>query len=360
MKIAMLAPRPTAKGPLPKHTPLLVDALEALGCDVELLPWGQRRENEGLLAKTVGRVGDVFSARRSIARSGASVVVVKTAHDWLTLARDVPLLLTLRSGPVVVVQFHGSQSGRLVASGSRAFKWVTRLLLTKADGVLVLSQEERREWLAFRPETTVLVVRNVRPALAATLAAGPMPDAGTPTVLCVSRLIEAKGVLDLVRAFARLRADRACRLVFVGDGPARDALLDLARTEQVADSVELAGYADDTRLEQLYRDASVFALPTSHPEGFPTVILEAMAAGLPIVTTPVRGAADRLGSGQNALFVEAGDVRGLASVLGTLLDDAALRIAMGQANRRVVADFEPDPVAREYLDALETIRDGTR
>jgi glycosyltransferase involved in cell wall biosynthesis len=356
----MLAPRPTAKGPLPKHTPLLVDALKALGCDVELLPWGQRHEREGIAAKTIGRGRDVLTSRRRIAASHATTVVVKTAHDWLTLARDVPLLISLRRGPLVVVQFHGSQSGRLVRRGSRAFKAMTRLLLRRAHGVLVLSHEEELEWRAFSPETPVVVVRNVRPQLAATLAQGPEPDPRTATVLCVARLIEAKGVLDLVRALAVIRTETPCRLVLVGDGPERDRLLELAREERVAEWVELAGYADDAALELLYRDSTVFALPTSHPEGFPTVILEAMAAGLPVVTTAVRGAADRLAAGENALFVEPRDVAGLAGAISALLADPELCRAMGRANREKVREFEPEPVAREYVGALETIRDARR
>ena len=356
----MLAPRPTAKGPLPKHTPLLVDALTELGCDVELLPWGQRQEDEGLLAKTIGRARDVLEARRRIARSQADTVVVKTAHDWLTLARDVPLVLSLRSGPLVVVQFHGSQSRRLVDRGSRAFKAMTRLLLGRTDGVLVLSHEEQREWLAFRRQTPVVVVRNVRPALAATLADGPAADPRTPTVLCVSRLIEAKGVFDLVRALAILRRETHCRLALVGDGPERDRLLELAREENVSEWVEVAGYADDRRLEQLYRAATVFALPTSHPEGFPTVILEAMGAGLPVVTTAVRGAADHLVAGENALFVEPRDPAGLAAAISRLLADPELRDAMGRANRTKVREFAPEPVAHEYLEALGEIRASRR
>jgi glycosyltransferase involved in cell wall biosynthesis len=354
MRLAMLAPRGTVAGPLPKHTPLLVEALERLGCEVELLPWGRRSEGEGKLAKVAGRFADVRDARRSISRGDFPVVVVKTAHDWKTLSRDIALLYGLDRTRIVVVQFHGSQSSRLVAPGSRMFKRATRALLRRADGVLVLSQEERHQWQQFDPASEVLVVRNVRPpALAAAEQGGPRD--GPPTILSVSRLLATKGVYDLVRALPAVRRRFPARLVLAGDGPEAGSLRALADDLGVGASLELTGYLSGADLWRLYASASVFALPTYHDEGFPTVILEAMAAGLPIVTTPARGSADHLEEGSNAVFVPAKDPEALAAALAGLLEDEELRRAIGAANRIKVAEWDPDPVAREYLAALEEI-----
>jgi len=350
----MLAPRATVRGPLPKLTPLLVDALGLLGCEVELLPWGRKVEGERLPAKLAGRVRDLADARTAVIRGGYSVVVVTTAHDWLTLARDLALLRTLPRDRVVILQFHGSQSTRLVAGGSHLFKRVTKALLARADGVLVLSRQEQEEWQEFSPASQVLVVRNVRPALPVDVEPSLNRD-GRPIVLSVARLLASKGVLDLVRALPLVQRDVHCRLVLAGDGPDAVRIRALVEELGVADSVELSGYLGDTELARLYRSADVFALPTFHPEGFPTVILEAMAAGLPIVTTRSRGAADYLVEGGNALFVPAHDPQALSVALIRLLGDDELRREMGAANREKVSEFDPGPVADEYLDALERI-----
>src|SRR5262245_6034877 len=108
MRLAMLAPRPTVKGPLPKHTPLLVSGLRDLGCEVELLPWGRQKEGERLPAKAIGRARDVVAARRAVEQGGFTTVIVKTAHDWLTLARDLALVRMLPRRTCIVLQFHGS------------------------------------------------------------------------------------------------------------------------------------------------------------------------------------------------------------------------------------------------------------
>jgi glycosyltransferase involved in cell wall biosynthesis len=353
MRIAMLAPRPQVRGPLPKHTPLLVEALRHRGCEVEVLPWGRRSEDESLLAKLLGRAGDVVNARRRVTRGDYPLVVVKTAHDWSTLARDVVLVRALAGRDrVIVLQLHGSQSGRLTTPGSRLFKRATTALLDSVDGLLVLSREERAEWQAFSPDTRVLVVRNPR---AASIEIASNDEAGRPMILCVSRLIAAKGVLDLVRALPRVNRQIPCRVVLAGDGPDAARVRTLAAELGVLDSVELPGYLNDGRLASLYRVADVFALPTYWDEGFPTVILEAMAAGLPIVTTRSRGSADHLVDGTHALFVPPRDPTALAATLARLLRDPQLRRRMAAANREKAREFDPEPVAVEYLSALEEI-----
>ena len=84
-------------------------------------------------------------------------------------------------------------------------------------------------------------------------------------------------------------------------------------------------------------------------------IMEAMAAGLPIVTTPSRGQADYLIEDQNALFVRAGDHEDLAEKLVELVQGHDRRVEIGRANRLRAREFEPDAVAAEYLAALEQI-----
>ena len=238
--------------------------------------------------------------------------------------------------------------------GSALFKAATKALLTRTDGVLVLSREEQAEWQAFSPRSRVFVVRNVRPVPPERFAGRDQHGDGPSTVLCVARLMAGKGVLELVRALPLVQREVPCRLVLVGDGPEASRIRELAEDLGVGGSVELPGYLGGEELARRYRSAAVFALPTSLPEGFPTAILEAMAAGLPVVTTASRGPADHLVEGQNALFVPAHDPAALACALIRLLRDDRLRGEMGEANRDKVREFDPGPVAVEYLATLES------
>jgi glycosyltransferase involved in cell wall biosynthesis len=355
----MLAPRPNVRGPLPKHTPILVDALRSLGCDVELLPWGRRSEAERFPAKIFSRASDVAKARRAVVRGAFSVVVIKTGHDWLTLIRDLALVYSLPRRCVVVMQFHGSQAARLVAPGSHVFKLATRALLARSAGVLVLSREEATEWKRFSPNSRLEVVRNPLPPLAAAAGSSEQVDERR-VILFVARLIPSKGASLLVRALPLVQEDVACRLVVAGEGPEGNSLRGLISQLSLEGSVELAGYVEGESLTALYEAADVFALPTTHDEGFPTVILEAMASGLPIVTTGSRGVADHLEEEVNALFAPAGDVPGLAARLVRVLSDSGLAARLGEANREKAREFGAANVAREYLDALEAIVEAAR
>jgi glycosyltransferase involved in cell wall biosynthesis len=144
------------------------------------------------------------------------------------------------------------------------------------------------------------------------------------------------------------------RLVIAGEGPDSAALQSLSEQSGLADRVEFPGYLVGEQLDAAYRAASVFVLP-SYAEGFPTVVTEAMAAGLPIVATSIRGLIDYLEDGVNALFVEPRDALGLYHALARLLQDEDLRRSMGRANRERVKIFEPDAVGSRYLSTLEAI-----
>jgi glycosyltransferase involved in cell wall biosynthesis len=359
MRIAMLAPRQSIQGPVPKLTALLAEGLRRLGCEVEVLPWGRRLEGERLPAKLAGRARDVLHARRVVRAGRYPLVYVNTAHDWSTLVRDLALVLTLPRTSVVVLQFHGSQSPRLVRPGSRAFKSVTRALLRRADAVFVLSNEEREEWQAFSPGVHVVVVRYPRPELPGTGLADLRVHSGPKTILSVGRLIPGKGQQDLVRALPLVQETVPSRLVLAGDGPDRERLEALAAELGVGDSVELTGYVEGAKLGSLYRSADVFALPTTLAEGFPTVILEAMGAGLPIVTTRARGPRDHLVEGEHVLFVPPHDPKALAERLLLALTDGELNRRLGDANREKIREFDPDRVAADYLAALHAIAAGT-
>jgi glycosyltransferase involved in cell wall biosynthesis len=354
MRIFMLVQPPGARGPVPKHTSHLVTALRSLGCTVETHPWGRRAEGVSLRDMGAQRIRDVLSVRRTLKCRSFDIAVVKTSHDWRTLIRDLAVVVAIRQRcRPIVLQLHGSRASALVEPGRPLFKLASAALLSLVDGIMVLSSEENRQWKSFRPRTPVFAVKN--PYLRTPELSG-ASNSSRPTdrVLFVGRLIKEKGIYDLIDAFGRVREQRQCELVIVGEGPQERELFD--RTDQLGltSHVTLAGYLAGPELWQEYRDATILVLP-SWSEGFPTVLAEAMDAGLPIVTTRIRGAVDHLVAGENALFVEPRDTTALASAMQTLLDDARLRARMSSANREHVAVFDPEAVAREYLDVLQKV-----
>jgi glycosyltransferase involved in cell wall biosynthesis len=155
-------------------------------------------------------------------------------------------------------------------------------------------------------------------------------------VISVGRLDPEKNPLLLVAVLAALRArSPRWRLLVVGDGELGPALEGRAAEAGVADAVELAGYVPNgPALRTLYGASHAF-LHVSRTEGLPQVLLEAQAAGLPVVATDVGGVSPALGEGASGLLVPPGDAEAAAAALARLADDEALRrklVLAGLAN----------------------------
>jgi glycosyltransferase involved in cell wall biosynthesis len=157
-------------------------------------------------------------------------------------------------------------------------------------------------------------------------------------VLCVSRLVPSKRV-DVAVEMTRILLDRGvdARLTVVGRGPLRDDLADRARSLSLGDRVVFTGFVDDRQqLRDLYRRSHVFVLPTEM-EGISLAIQEAMAAGLPVVSTHAGALARFLQHGIDSIVVEGPYPAAFADAVGQLAASRDLRLLIGRAGQQKVA-----------------------
>ncbi|WP_345207595.1 glycosyltransferase [Fodinibacter luteus] len=179
-----------------------------------------------------------------------------------------------------------------------------------------------------------------------------------PRVVSVGRLVEKKGFPDLLRACAALAPDRPFRLTVLGDGPLRPAL-EAQRTALGLDGVvDFEGEHDSSVVVETMRAADVFALTPyvttdGDRDGVPNVVVEAMAAGLPVVATEVGGVGEAVTHGHDGLLCAPRDVAAIAANLGELLADPARRQEMGRRARATVeASFDVDRAAEQLVDVF--------
>jgi glycosyltransferase involved in cell wall biosynthesis len=160
-------------------------------------------------------------------------------------------------------------------------------------------------------------------------------------IVCVGRLVHHKGQAVLLEAVAELaRRGRPVTLTVVGDGPKRSSLEQLAQRLGIADSVTFTGSVAQDRIRDLYATGDIFCLP-SFAEGLPVVLMEAMAVGLPVVTSRIMGIPELVEDGVSGLLVPPGRPDELAGALEQLIRDPDRRHRMGAAGRdRVVAEFD--------------------
>jgi glycosyltransferase involved in cell wall biosynthesis len=185
-------------------------------------------------------------------------------------------------------------------------------------------------------------------------------NGAAPVILCAGRLVEKKGHATLLRAAALLH-DRAIdfRLRLAGEGPQWAVLQRLVHQLGLEERVCFLGPLTESELAQEYTRADVFALAcqelaSGDRDGIPNVILEAMAAGLPVVTTTCGGVPEAVIDGTCGLLVPQRDEHALAGALSRLVTDAQLRRELGSnAREHVVSSFDR---ARHLVRAVQTLR----
>lgn len=169
---------------------------------------------------------------------------------------------------------------------------------------------------------------------------------GRRRILSVGSFKAQKNHVLLLRAFARIAASMDAALILLGEGDLRGKLEATARAEGIADRVHMPGFV--TNPAPFYKTADLFVLASNH-EGFGNVIVEAMACGLPVVSTDCpSGPAEILENGRYGRLVPVGDVDALATAMAEALRASHDREAL----KRRAADFSPDKAANKYLELL--------
>lgn len=168
------------------------------------------------------------------------------------------------------------------------------------------------------------------------------PRAGAQEILAVGRLVEKKGFHILIEALRMLAAQgRPVRARIIGAGEEEADLRAQIASCGLVDRVRLSGPMPQADVRAAMADAALLACPCvigedGNRDGMPTVLLEAMALGLPCVGSDVTGIPELIRNGENGLVVEQGDAAGLATAMGRLLDDAGLRDRLSRAARATI------------------------
>lgn len=179
------------------------------------------------------------------------------------------------------------------------------------------------------------------------------------TILTVANLRREKAHEILFDAFARIAPRHpSIRLSIAGDGPRAAELMALAASLRIADRVDFLGHRDD--VHRLLGEADLFVLP-SRSEAFPNSVLEAMAAGLPVIASRVGGLPELVEPGRTGLLVAADDPTALAAAIEHLLNDPPRARALGDAARRTIAEhYSFDRMVHAFEDLYRSLLPRTR
>jgi glycosyltransferase involved in cell wall biosynthesis len=255
----------------------------------------------------------------------------KSSFVLLALAARRPVILHLHGGRFE--HFYTNECGPVR-------KTLVRAILNRVNRVVVLSSQWKTQIERIAPRATTVCLFNP-------VAVAPEPPArqrSASDLLFLGRLTDAKGLFDLFAALATIRRRfPAVRLRCGGDGDIPN-VKERAGALGITDCVDVLGWISGSEKQRWLSEAAVYVLP-SYAEGLPMGVLEAMAAGMPVVSTPVGGIPDAIEDGVEGFLVEPGNVDGLAERIMQLLGNEELRRAMGIAAwTRAQRDFSTDHV----------------
>jgi glycosyltransferase involved in cell wall biosynthesis len=248
--------------------------------------------------------------------------------------------------PIRIFTVHGWAFTAHSGLSSRLYRWADRLVRPLTTVTICVSMQERAAGLA---AGTCVAERTVVIPNAIDVENAPQASRARekPLLVSVGRLKAPKDFATLVRALARLPSESFDALI-VGEGPERPRLEEEIEELRLGEVVRLAGERRD--VPEVLAGADVFVL-SSCSEGMPMSVLEAMAAGLPVVASRVGGVPELVVDGETGLLVATGSPEELAAALERLIAEPQLRQRLGAAGRaRARQEFDPDSFRRAHVE----------
>jgi glycosyltransferase involved in cell wall biosynthesis len=271
-----------------------------------------------------------------------------------------------RRGLPVLVYFHGWNAS-FAGLVDRYFRKLFVSVYGRADGIVVLASEFRDQLQSWGINSPIHLETT---PVDDTLIEGycqqerrfPVKKGKAPQILFLARLEKEKGILECIQATEILAATYpGIKLVVAGDGSFLGSAQRYVEERGLGGNVSFLGFVRDAEKVKVFTESDIYLFPTTHGEGMPTSLLEAMAMGLPVITRPVGGVKDFFKDGEHGFLTEGTEPRELASKVGDLLASESRWQKISQINHDfALSRFLASKVAQRleglYLSTVERAR----
>jgi phosphatidylinositol alpha-mannosyltransferase len=369
MKIALVSPYDYPyPGGVTKHISTLYDCFRRLGHKVKIITAcsdvGENLPDH--VIKVSGFITPVpFSG--SVARISLAPIIYQRVkrllrqeqfdvihvHEPMTPALPLVVLRHCKVIPhaVIVGTFHAY---RETSAGYNYGRPIFGRFIQRLDGRIAVSKASRDYIAQYFPGDYVIIPNGIDVARFSDPSLAPIQrfNDGKPNILFVGRLEKRKGFRHLLAAFAHIKkAVPEARLIVAGayEKADKEAFVLYARSHRLRD-VRFVGLVSEEDLPRYYRTCDVFCAPSIGFESFGLVLLEAMAAGRPIVASDIVGYRTVVRNGEEGLLVPPGDEEALATALVSLLRDPGLRQRVGERGQARASAYSRDRIAQRILD----------
>ncbi|THF63656.1 glycosyltransferase family 4 protein [Pseudothauera nasutitermitis] len=329
LRVALVGPLPPPAGGMANQTRQLAELLRGEGAEVEVVAvnapyrpaWLGGLRGVRALARLLPYLAALW---RAYGRADVAHVMANSGWSWHLFAVPAVWLGVLRGVPVVV-NYRGGEAAGFLAGAAPAVRFTLRRAaqLVLPSGFLL--EVFGRHGMPGRVVPNIVDPQRFHPDAAR------RRDEQAPHLVVTRNLEAIYGIDTALRAFAevRRRYPRA-RLSVAGEGPQGAELRALAAELGVADATCFTGRLEREQVAALYRDADLMVNP-SNVDNMPNAVLEALASGVPVVSTAVGGVPWMVAHERTALLVPADDAQAMAQAVLRVLDDAALHRRLAEA-----------------------------
>ena len=352
LRIGLVGPLPPPSGGMANQTLQLAGLLQAEGLDVDTVQvncaprpaWSANVKGLRAVCRLLPYLGRLW---RAAGQCDLFHVMANSGWSWHLYAAPAIWIGRLRGCPVVI-NYRGGEADAFL---QKSLAWV-RPSLSRADAVIVPSGFLEAVFKKYGFATRIVpnIVNLER------FSAAPTAAPGRPLRLLVARNLEPiYGNDTALRAFALVRETHPdARLVIAGSGPLRTQLEQLARELGIADAVTFTGRVDNQGMAALYRDADVMLNP-SLVDNTPNSVIEALASGVPVVSTSVGGVPYLVEDGKTALLVEPAAPEQMAAAVLRLAADPQLAAGLRERGLQYVRQFAWSEVRPRLLATYRAV-----
>jgi len=354
LKVLFSCPNPTLQGGPATHLPLLARELRKY-ISLEIFSYYRKMDTETLANKIVDRSKDLVDLHRKILQFRPDIIHHNTAFDKIAFLRDAPLVWLASYHKIpTLLKMHGSFDASFGSLGI-PFSQLRSAMLKRAACIGVLSELEQQHFLTRWPSLgeRVSVVKNIiKPEFFAIERC----ETASPTLLFISRFVRQKGMFDLLEAIPGVcKAFPQARFIFVGGGSEAAAFGRIVQAQQLTSCITHIAHVSHEATTAFYASAWALVFPTHFPEGMPMVVAEAMAAGVPVITTRTKFSQSYMTEGKHCLYVERQNPATLAKAMLCLLENPQLRQHMSIQNRILARQFHTEVVTAEFLALYQSL-----
>lgn len=266
---------------------------------------------------------------------------------------DVPIISTIHTS-VIEDTKHAEVTNLRLPLIRFQTDYISRPLIQKlidlSDAVTTVSHAVANELMQYYGKREISVVGN---AVDENIFYPSCVNNSDRYVLYTGRLSYRKGILDLLDVAPSILRGRDIKIIICGKGELEAEIRRKIASQNLGEKIQLLGHVDRKRLIELYQNATVYCLPSLY-EGLPTVALEAMASGAPVVARNIPALNQLISNGENGLVVD--DIATIADEIGRLLDDEVLRCnIIRQARETVLRDYTWSHVCDRVEAVYETV-----